>query len=99
MTVSLASFCTLRRDSGVTIGPIRSVLVAQAMTASAIQGSAMAFAGERWRMWSQTKNPSQPCSSAAEASSATTRGSASSPNGAMSMARFTRLSLMASIGC
>src|SRR5487761_585434 len=49
-------------------------------------------------MWSQTKNPSQPRSSAAEANSASTRGSASSPNGAMSMARFTWQSLMESGG-
>jgi NTP pyrophosphatase (non-canonical NTP hydrolase) len=76
VTVSRATFCTRRRDSGVIIGPIRSLLVAHAIAASATQGSAMARAGERCTMWSQTKNPSQPCSSAATASSARTRGSA-----------------------
>ena len=90
MTVSLATFCARRRDSGVIIGPIRSRLVAQATAARATHGSAMALAGERCTMWSQTKNPSQPRSSAAAASSASTRGSASSPNGGTSIACFTR---------
>src|SRR3954454_8821771 len=38
-------------------------------------------------MWSQTKKPSQPATSVAAASSASTRGSDSSPNGATKIAR------------
>src|SRR4051794_7942235 len=39
-------------------------------------------------MWSQTKKPSHPAASVSAASSASTRGSESSPNGATKMARF-----------
>jgi hypothetical protein len=45
VTVSLASLCTRRRDSGVIIGPSRSLLVAQAIAASATHGSATARTG------------------------------------------------------
>jgi len=38
---------TRRRDNGVTIGPIRTVLVEHAIAAIATQGSAMARAGDR----------------------------------------------------
>src|SRR3954454_18213643 len=44
-------------------------------------------------MWSQTKKPSQPLSSAAAASSATSAGSASSSNGATKMPRFAATAL------
>ena len=47
VTVSLASLWTRRRDNGVTIGPIRTVLVEHAIAAIATQGSAMARAGDR----------------------------------------------------
>ena len=93
MTVSLASLCTLLRDSGVIIGPIRTVLVAAAIAAMVTHGSATARTGARYTTWSQTKKPSQPRSSAATASSATSRGSDSSSNGGTSIAYFTGLSV------
>src|SRR6266536_2156120 len=94
VTASLATLCTRLRDSGVISGPIRSLLVAHATAASATHGSATALTGARYTTWSQTKKPSQPRSSAATASSARTRGSASSPNGGTSIARFMRRSLV-----
>jgi hypothetical protein len=50
VTVSLASLCTRRRDSGVIIGPIRSVLVSHATAASVTHGSATARTGARYTM-------------------------------------------------
>jgi hypothetical protein len=47
VTVSLASLCTRLRDSGVIIGPIRSLLVADAIAASVTHGSATARTGSR----------------------------------------------------
>ena len=47
VAVSLATLCTRRRDSGVTIGPMRTRLVAQAIAASEIHGSATARTGAR----------------------------------------------------
>jgi len=47
VTVSRASLCTRRRDTGVTIGPILSRLVAAATAASATHGSATARTGGR----------------------------------------------------
>ena len=50
MTVSLATLCTRRRDSGVTSVPIRSLLVAHATAASDTHGSATARTGARYTM-------------------------------------------------
>ena len=45
VTVSLATLCTRRRDSGVTIGPISTRDVAHATAASVTHGSATARTG------------------------------------------------------
>src|SRR5262245_58811231 len=87
--VSLATLCTRRRGSGVTSAPMRTRGVAQAAAARVTHGSATARPGPRWAMWSQAKKPSYPRSSARAARRATTRGSASSPNSPISIARFT----------
>ncbi len=50
MTVSRATFCTRRRDSGVTIGPSRSRSVRAAIALSATHGSATARTGGRCTM-------------------------------------------------
>jgi hypothetical protein len=50
VTVSLASLWTRLRDSGVIIGPIRSLLVAHATAVSATHGSATARTGARYTM-------------------------------------------------
>jgi hypothetical protein len=50
VTVSLATLCTRRRDSGVISGPIRSLLVAHATAARATHGSATARTGARYAM-------------------------------------------------
>ena len=80
VTVSRASFPIRRRGNGVTIVPIRSDEVREAIALSTTHGSAMSQEpGTGLSTWSQTKKPSNPAVSAASASSTAARGSASSP--------------------
>jgi hypothetical protein len=76
--VSRATLTGRRRASGVTIGPSRIRLVAAAIAASVIHGSATPSTGSLQCTWYQTNTPSQPASSASADRRATMAGSASS---------------------
>ena len=78
VTVSRASLPGRRRGSAVTIGPRWIDSVAAAMADSVSQASAISCWAKA--MWSQTKNPSQPRSSASTARPTASIGSASSSN-------------------
>ena len=66
------------RGRAATIGPMCTLLVACPMAPSNTHGSATGMPSST-TMWSQTKNPSQPASSAATARSTSNPGSAYSP--------------------
>ncbi len=93
VTVSRATFWTRLRESGVIIGPIRRLSVAEAMALSATHGSATARSAGGYAIRSHRNRPSQPRDSATPASSAKRRGSASSSNGARYRPRFMARSL------
>ena len=80
-SVACATLMSLRRASGVTIGPILIRWLRVAATARATQGSAIGqLPSTGLSTWSQTNTPSSPASSAAAAISPNATRSANAPN-------------------